>query len=391
MKVMVTNAEYKHALAAIRSLGRRGIEVVSTSQFEHAQGFYSRYSKKRFVSPPPTTEAKYIKFIRSTAMKEKIDVILPVGFNSIYAISGCLEKLSDFKIPIPPREKVRAVSNKWEAMMLARKEGVPIPVTVLIENASDPDLKGLEHPVVVKGDEGSGFHSYCNTPSQTRLEIKKLKKLYFGNGNEHGSIIVQEYIFGKGYGHFSLLNHGAVKAFFQHKRLREFPISGGSATKAESILDKKLKRYGESMLRSLKWHGVAMVEFKKDERDNEFKLMEINPKFWGSLALSIRCGVDFPYLAAQMAYTGDIKKAGAYKTGVRYRWLFPDDTLHLLSNPKILPSYLCDCLNPGIGSDIQITDPLPTTIQFGNTILQLKRVREDRKRRLPDKRGESNK
>ena len=145
------------------------------------------------------------------------------------------------------------------------------------------------------------------------------------------------------------------------------------------------------MLRSLKWHGVAMVEFKKDERDNEFKLMEINPKFWGSLALSIRCGVDFPYLAAQMAYTGDIKKAGAYKTGVRYRWLFPDDTLHLLSNPKILPSYLCDCLNPGIGSDIQITDPLPTTIQFGNTILQLKRVREDRKRRLPDKRGESNK
>jgi len=60
-------------------------------------------------------------------------------------------------------------------------------------------------------------------------------------------------------------------------------MTGGPSTVAESIYDEELKRQGLLLLEALNWHGVAMVEFKKDSRDNEFKLMEINPKFWGSL------------------------------------------------------------------------------------------------------------
>lgn len=41
-----------------------------------------------------------------------------------------------------------------------------------------------------------------------------------------------------------------------------------------------------------------MVEWKVDLRDGRPKLMEINPRFWGSLELAVRSGVNFPSLYA---------------------------------------------------------------------------------------------
>ena len=45
-----------------------------------------------------------------------------------------------------------------------------------------------------------------------------------------------------------------VRAFFMHKRIREFPITGEASTCAESIFDDKLKKVGLELLQSLRWH-----------------------------------------------------------------------------------------------------------------------------------------
>ena len=74
-----------------------------------------------------------------------------------------------------------------------------------------------------------------------------------------------------------------------------------------------------------------MVEFKVDPRDNTPKLMEINPRFWGSLPLSIASGVDFPYLLCKMAVDGDITPVLDYKKGVKARSLFYEDFKHLFA------------------------------------------------------------
>ena len=44
-----------------------------------------------------------------------------------------------------------------------------------------------------------------------------------------------------------------------------------------------------------------MVEFKLDEQTQEVKLMEINPKFWGSLELGLAAGVNFGELLVRTA------------------------------------------------------------------------------------------
>ena len=88
---------------------------------------------------------------------------------------------------------------------------------------------------------------------------------------------------------------------------------------------------GTKLLKAFGWYGIAMVEFKIDPRDNRPKLMEINPRFWGSLNLAVASGVDFPYLLCKMAMDGDIDLRLEYKTGIKSRWLFYGDIKYLIA------------------------------------------------------------
>ena len=283
MKVFVTDANYKHTLGVIRALGTQKIEVIAGASTRHAQSFYSKYCKSRKIYPNPENEEKFLKSIKYYLKKNKIDVLLPIGYNSTIILSKHKETVSKYtRLPIMDWESMKIAANKNKTMKLAQKIGIKMPkLYKKIE-----DIK--EFPVVVKENKESGHVKYVNS-------IEELNKINIKDS------IIQEFIPGKGYGFFSLFNKGKIQVFFMHKRVREFPTTGGPSTAAISIYDSKLKSIGEKILKSLNWHGVAMVEFKKDIRDNEFKLIEINPKFWGSLDLALASGINFPYLTVKMA------------------------------------------------------------------------------------------
>src|SRR5207237_10927252 len=93
--------------------------------------------------------------------------------------------------------------------------------------------------------------------------------------------------------------------------VREVPLSGGVSVLRESVkLDERLRRYVTALLKEIKWHGVAMVEFKYDERCDSYTLMEINGRFQASTALSLDAGLNLPYLVACLY--GDRELKGSY-------------------------------------------------------------------------------
>ena len=98
-----------------------------------------------------------------------------------------------------------------------------------------------------------------------------------------------------------------------HRRVRENPPTGGASVCAVSIYDGKLLDYGRRLLDALNWHGVAMVEFKRDRLSGELYLMEINPKLWGSHDLAIASGMDFSSALVDMSMGSLSDKYENYK------------------------------------------------------------------------------
>ena len=153
-----------------------------------------------------------------------------------------------------------------------------------------------------------------------------------------------------------------IKAAFVHEKLRMYPVQGGPSTLREGVEHPQIMKLGLSLFKSLNWVGVGMVEFKVDPRDGIPKLMELNPRFWGSLQLAIVSGVDFPYLMLRMAREESFEPVLHYTVGKRCRWLLLGDILHFLSNPHrfhLHPSFF-DFSDPNTSYDIfSRDDPLP--------------------------------
>jgi len=256
-------------------------------------------------------------------------------------------------------------ANKDMTMRYAEKIGVTIPKTFSPETKEEIEelVQEDEFPFVIKGSTDSGNVFYANNIQELKTSFEKLKSF---------RPIIQEYIEGYGCGFFALYDNGKCVAEFMHKRVREFPPSGGPSVVAMSYFSPALRRQGRRLLDSLEWHGVAMVEFKRDSRDGKYKLIEVNPKFWGSLELAITSGVDFPYLAYRLAKGEKIAPQMTYKKDVVFRWPFPGDFLNALSTHNI-SRFISSFGNSQIHDDISISDVGPVPIQLIITINQVRK------------------
>jgi len=211
--------------------------------------------------------------------------------------------------------------------------------------------------MVIKGPEGANVR-YVNNDDELEYSIR-----YFRYNFSNHNLLIQEYIKGEGHGYYALCKKGEVLCQFMHKRIMEYPITGGPSVVAQAFYDKDLENLGRKFLSALQWNGVGMVEFKYDKRDGIYKLMEFNPKFWGSLILSIKSGVNFPLYAVRMALGEDFKPVLKYKKGLVCHWPFPGEISLIAGFPFKLfkiPRILMTNKN---SVNLSFSDPIPSILQ----------------------------
>jgi predicted ATP-grasp superfamily ATP-dependent carboligase len=168
--------------------------------------------------------------------------------------------------------------------------------------------------------------SYCTTHAELSTATAWLLTVLRGRAE----VLIQEFIKGAGFGFFALMNHGAPLRVFMHQRIREYPPSGGRSTAARAYYSPRLKDLGLRLLSALKWHGVAMVEFKYSESRADFVLMEINGKFWGSLELGLSAGVNFGADLIRLFRGETLSYSEQYERDWEFYWPLDDDLLTLL-------------------------------------------------------------
>jgi predicted ATP-grasp superfamily ATP-dependent carboligase len=250
-------------------------------------------------------------------------VVLPVTEPATIALLECASLLDGLTLPTSPLDRFRAASDKEGVLARAATLGIDVPQQWTISQDSRPAIPPQAFPLVIKparsvvGREGQRRKTsvrYADSAAELEAVIQEL-------GLGDGPLLAQMRVEGPGVGVFLLRWNGAIVASFAHRRLREKPPSGGVSVCCESVsAPGPLLEGATRLLEALDWNGVAMIEYKHDLRSGKDYLMEINPRFWGSLQLAIDAGVDFPALLVALAEGRQPRPVHTWRVGIRSRW-----------------------------------------------------------------------
>jgi predicted ATP-grasp superfamily ATP-dependent carboligase len=134
------------------------------------------------------------------------------------------------------------------------------------------------------------------------------------------NMIIEEVIPGEderlAYYCFYLDRHSRPLAGFAGKKLRVLPIGFGSASFVRSFYDPELEELSQKLLSCIHYQGLGGIEFKKDARDEKYKLIEFNARFGMWDSLSTRCGIDIPYIAYCDALDWQVESQSQYRKDV---------------------------------------------------------------------------
>lgn len=329
-QVLILDGQQRSALAATRSLGRHGVLVhVADTQCATLAGT-SRYARSQLIYPDPRTDAgQFTDWVFETASRLDIEMVLPLTDLSTMLLAPVRNRFGKIRIASGPAQSYELVSDKAKLIELARSAGVAAPATTILTNLGQlkTHLRHCNFPLVLKPARSKVLIG--NEVVATNVHIAHSPdNAYSYAASQHWFGIVpclaQEFIHGHGAGVFTLFAQGKPAAWFAHRRVREKPPSGGVSVLSESVeLAQMLVESSRKLLQTANWNGLAMLEFKIAD-DGTAYLMEINGRPWGSLQLSIDCGVDFPWLLYQSMIGAQLDEPGPYRIGRRLRWLLGD-------------------------------------------------------------------
>jgi predicted ATP-grasp superfamily ATP-dependent carboligase len=322
--VMVIAADTIIGVTVVRSLGRQGVPTYCAFTASDALGPRSRYCRGSFRLPDTPDEA--IAAIQEYSERWKVTHLIGMSERDI----GMLNRYRDVlegrhRLLFPPQHVFETAIRKNLTLKHAAQVGIPIPKTEYPANLQELEERcaRFRFPVILKMAHRvptTAFpHQYVRVQS-----FEELRNILEGlPSNDYP--MVQEYIPGSGIGVSLLMRSGKAVMAFQHRRLREFPPNGGVSVMCEAVpLHPDLLRQAEMLLQSMNWEGVAMVEYRADADTGRYALMEVNGRFWGSLAAAVFAGADFPFWLYRTSFPDSPIPSKDYRVGVQARSLAGD-------------------------------------------------------------------
>ena len=315
--VVITDGKYRSSIAAARALGRSGYQVTVTQTRDDQKleppVFSSRYVREGCWLEGGAADPDYPDRLYNLLGRYDRPVLFCAGASTLNAVAKERERFAqvcDFLIA--PSEALDALNDKEKVHRRCVELGIPVPQ----EFDGMPD----RFPVIIKPHCGEKFglkakDRYAVSRNAQEYAVKRADMVRYDPAP-----IVQEKVEGTGAGASLLLDRDSrLIAALCHRRVREYPASGGPSTCCESFYDERLIDQAYRLLASFRFVGMAMVEFKGD------RVLEVNPRVWGSFPMTERADSPFVLRYAQAAGGRRLDYAPQdYKTGVRMRFTLND-------------------------------------------------------------------
>ncbi|GAA5052239.1 carboxylate--amine ligase [Haladaptatus pallidirubidus] len=376
--VVIPASRYPHGYASVRSLTRADIRTIVAVADKHLPVAASRFCDEVVRVPPSYEILAYKDALLGIAARSDVYTIIPHRPQDTYVLSKYHDEFDQYvSLVVPPLETLKRVHDRKQLMDIAERTEVPVPETRLLDEATEWDVDRVvksrynllvdEYIDSYEPSESSIVKSVQHVPSNESLNIATTCEAM-----DHVPI-VQEYIDGTDeYVFGALYDHGEPLATFQHRQIRGDSYTGGGGVYRESVEIPSLEAVGRAVLDELEWHGLACIEYIEDAATGEFKLVEINPRMWQSLACAAASGADFPYWYwLQVIGNSDSIEPG-YEVGVGTHYMIGEleyltsivrDDSSIVGRPPLsaaIKEVLLSCFEMPNFDYCHVDDPLPT-------------------------------
>jgi D-aspartate ligase len=300
---VVIGGDYQ-GLGIVRSLGRRGIDVIVVDD-ERSISRHSRYVTAARRVPNLRSEVATVEALLELRETYPIDgwVVYPTREETVAALSRNRERLTrHFRIPTPTWDVVERAYDKRQTYKLAERLNIPTPRTWTVHDVRELDVVDGDPPFVIKPAIKERF-LYSTRAKAWRADNREELRARFEDAAVligEQEVMIQEHIPGNGdtqFAYCAFFKAGGPVASMSVQRLRQHPAEFGRAsTFVQTVEHPLLEEMSLRFLRSINYYGLVELEYKLDRRDDSLKLLDVNARTWGYHSLGQRAGVDFPYV-----------------------------------------------------------------------------------------------
>ncbi len=311
-------------LSAIRGLAAEGIRVIHLYTRWGEPAHFSRFAWKRIRVPSPEHEGeKLLEALLSLGERWGGTLLIPSDDATVAFVSRHRDVLaSRFICGVGPWDVVGGILNKRSLYEQAQKIGIPVPRTLFPDSveALRARMKDVVFPCMLKPHES---HLFFEAYGRKLTVVHNEQELIgaFTDAHERGlGVMVCGIIPGPDSSLFHYWSYtdaeGSILAEACMQKLRQKPVGFGVGCLVRTVpVLPELREMGRTLLESFSYTGVSSVEFKRDDRDGRFKLMEINTRVILPEALLIASGVNFSHMAYQEFVEG-VRPSAQYRPNV---------------------------------------------------------------------------
>ncbi len=319
-------------LGVVRCLGRNQIPVIWLDSNPKQIGFFSKYCHGIICPSLKQNPQEYIDFLVKIGKNlDQKGVLLPIGDIEVYAILKHKNVLKNYyHIPMSDLKITEKLLNKKIFYKTLEKLDIDHPKTYFTKDISEVRIlsKKINYPCIMKPSYSAHFMVDFKTKLFLVKNSDELIKYYKKAMSKNHEVVIQEIIPGgvkNMYGFNSYYDKEFTpRCAFTYKRIREWPHGFGNGCFIESVAASEIEKITNNLTMKIKYYGIVDAEFKKDPRNNQFKLIEINPRCWMQNSLPARYNINIPFMVYSDALGKKLDQESSQKKHVKWLFIFED-------------------------------------------------------------------
>lgn len=261
----------------------------------------TRYSDAHFV----VSESNKVKELAEIINSRSVNLFIPVMSSDIELFLANRALFGSALNWLGSLEAYKTLHYKNSLSNLAELLKIRVPKRY-------GSIKEAQIPFIVKPVKAASAFGVCYVLNEK--DLQRLNRI-----EEPDKFIIQEYIKGFGAGYSVFSQNGNIITGYGHKRLAEYPITGGSSVYREHYEHDEMIKTAKEILSAVNWTGFCMFEFKVNVNGEVF-LIEVNPRIWGSINQGLINGSNYfkPLLGAGLSQSNIGKSYNTYLSPLIY-------------------------------------------------------------------------